>query len=67
MSRRRVRSRVSSRVVVGWTEVWSTTADGFEHEGSVPLERPRVRLEVTQDGRYRLRARAPIEMHEVQP
>lgn len=66
MSRRRVRSRVSARVVVGWTEVWSTTADGFEHEGSVPLERPRMRLELA-DGRYRLRARAPIEMREVQP
>jgi len=56
VSRRRVRSRVSSRVVVGWTEVWSTTADGFEHEGSVPLERPRMRLELA-DGRYRLRER----------
>jgi hypothetical protein len=59
VSTRRVRSKAQSSVVVGWTEVWSTSPDGFVHEGSVPLTLPRITARY-ENGRYQLRERKPL-------
>lgn len=66
MSRRRSSSQQTNRVVVGWTEVWSTTPEtGFEQEGSVPLTLPRITARF-ENGRYRLRERKPLERRGAQ-
>jgi len=40
MSQRRTVRRIRPAVVVGWTEVWSTTDTGFAREGTVMDTRP---------------------------
>jgi hypothetical protein len=59
VSRRKVLTHAQSQIVTGWTEVWTSTPDGFEHEGSVPLRQPRL-VARFDNGRYRLRERKAL-------
>lgn len=64
MTRRRMPSQGQNKVVVGWTEVWSTTpGEGFEREGVVPLSLPRLTARF-ENGRYRLRERKALTLPE---